>query len=69
MSKLRVCLSADGRKNVCWPWLFPLQGWGSLTLTSTGIIVCMAHHLILLWLNHFGLRVDSEGWWLEHSVS
>ena len=28
----------------------------------------MAHHLILLPLNPFGLRVDREGWWFEHSV-
>ena len=29
----------------------------------------MAHHFILLRLNPFGLRVDREGWWFEHSVS
>ena len=28
----------------------------------------MAHHLILLRLNAFDLRVDTEGWWFEHSV-
>ena len=22
-------------KNVSWPWLSPLRGWGSLTMTST----------------------------------
>ena len=29
----------------------------------------MAHHFILLRLNPFGLRVDREGWWFEHSMS
>ena len=29
----------------------------------------MAHHFILLWLHLFGLRVDREGWWFEHSMS
>ena len=29
----------------------------------------MAHHFIMLRLNPFGLRVDREGWWFEHSVS
>ena len=29
----------------------------------------MAHHFILLRLDPFGLRVDREGWWFEHSVS
>ena len=69
MSQLRVCLSAEGAKNVSWPWLSPLRGWGSLTMTSTGKSVYMAHHFILLRLNPFGLRVDREGWWLEQSMS
>ena len=32
LSQLRVCLSGEGAKNVSWPWLSPLCGWGSLTL-------------------------------------
>ena len=32
VSYLRVYLSAEGTKNVCWPWLSPLQGWGILTM-------------------------------------
>ena len=36
MSYLRVCLSAEGAKNVSWPWLSPLRGWGSLTMAFTG---------------------------------
>ena len=28
MSWLRVCLSVEGAKNVFWPWLFLLRGWG-----------------------------------------
>ena len=33
------------------------------------IFVYMAHHFILLRLNPFGLRVDREGWWFEHSMT
>ena len=29
----------------------------------------MANHFILLQLNAFGLRLDKEEWWFEHSVS
>ena len=39
MSWLQVCLSAEGAKNVSWPWLSLLRGWGSLTMTSTGKFV------------------------------
>ena len=39
VSWLRVCLSAEGAKNVSWPWLFPLQGWGSVTMALTGKFV------------------------------
>ena len=39
VSQLRVCLSAEGAKNVSWPWLSPLQGWGSLTMVFTGKFV------------------------------
>ena len=39
VSWLRVCFSAEGAKNVSWPWLFPLWGWGSLTMTFTGKFV------------------------------
>ena len=39
VSWLRVCLSAEGAKNVSWPWLSLLRGWGSLTMTSTGKFV------------------------------
>ena len=69
MSYLRVCLSAEGAKNVSWPLLSPLQGWGNLTMTSTGKFVYMAHHFILLWLHPFSLRVDREGWWFKDSMS
>ena len=69
MSKLQVFLSAVGAQNVSWLWPSPLGRWDSLTMTSTGNFVCMAHHLIFLWLSPFGFRVDSEGWWLEDSLS
>ena len=48
MSQLRVCLSAEGAKNVSWPWLSPLRGWGSLTMTSTCKFVCIAYNNISL---------------------
>ena len=34
-----VCLSVEGAKNVSWPWLSPLRGWGSLTMAFTGKFV------------------------------
>ena len=45
------------------------MGWGSLTMAFTGEFVYVAHHSIMLRLNPFGLRVDKEGWWFDHSVS
>ena len=69
MSWLRVRLSAEGAKNVLWPWLSPLWGWSSLTMTFSRQFVYMGQHFILLQLNVFGLRVDGEGWWFEHSMS
>ena len=41
VSWLRICLSAEGAKNVFWPWLSPLRGWGSLTMALTGKFVCI----------------------------
>ena len=57
LSQLQVCLSAEGAKNVFWPWLSPLRGWGSLTMTLAGKFVYMAHHFILLRLNPLGLCI------------
>ena len=68
VSWLWVCLSADNAKNFSWPWLSLLQGWGSLTMTFTAKFVSMAHHLLLLRINSFDLRIDRDGWWFEHSV-
>ena len=39
-----------------------------LTMAFTGKFVYMAHHLIVLRLNPFVLRVDRKEWWFEHSV-
>ena len=36
LSQLRVCLSAEGARNISWPWLSPLWRWGSLTMAFTG---------------------------------
>ena len=69
LSYLRVCLSADAAKNISWPWLSPLRGWGSLTMAFTVKFVYMDHHVILLRLNLCDLRVNSDGWCFEHSVS
>ena len=33
-------------KNVSWPWLSPLQGWGSLTMAFTGKFV----HIIYIYI-------------------
>ena len=66
---LRVCLSAEGAKNVSWPWPSLFRGQGSLTMAFTAKFVYMAHHFIMLRLNPFGFRADREGWWFEHSVS
>ena len=43
--------------------------WGSLTMTTIGKFVYMAQYFILLRLNPFGLRVDRELLWFEHSMS
>ena len=40
-----------------------------MTITSTGKFGYMAHHIMFLRLNPFGLRVDREGLWFEQSVS
>ena len=65
MSYLQVCLSAEGAKNVSWPWLSLLRGCGSRTLAFTGKFVYIAHLFILLRLNPFDLSVDREPWWFE----
>ena len=52
-----------------WPWLSQLQICGSLTMTFTGRLGYVVDHFISLRLNPFGLRVDREGWWFEHSMS
>ena len=64
----RANFVAEGARNVSWPWLSPLQGWGSLTLASTSKFLYMVHHFILLWLNHVGRSVDRKSGWLEHSM-
>ena len=69
MLSLRVGWSREGAKNVSWFRLSSIRGWGSLTMTSTGKLVCMAHQFILLLLNPIGLRVDSERCWFVHSMS
>ena len=67
VSQLQVSLSAEGAKNIFWPWLALLQGQSSLNMAFAGKFVYMAHPFILLWLNPFDLRVDRERWWFEHS--
>ena len=67
--RFRTIFIIEGAKNFSWPWLSPLRGWDSLTMAFNGKFVYMAHHFIMLRLNPFGLRVDREGWWFEHSLS
>ena len=69
MSQLRVFLSSECAKSLCWPWLSPLYGWGSLTTALTAKFVYIAHHFILVRINHFRVRLDRMGWWFGHSVS
>ena len=57
----------EGAKNLPWPWECLLWGWGNLNMTLTAKFVYVAHHFILLQLNPFGLVVDREGSWFEHS--
>ena len=37
-------------------------------MTFTDKFVYIAHYFILLGINYFGLRVDLEGFWFEHSM-
>ena len=50
-------------------WLSLLGGWGILTMTLTCVFVYITYHFILIQHNPFHVKVDLEGWWLEHSVS
>ena len=61
LSQLQVCLSAEGPKNVSWPWLSLLQGWGNLTMAFAGKFLYIDHHFVLLWPNPFDLRIDRDG--------
>ena len=44
---MRVCLSAEGAKNVSWPWLSVLRGWGSIYI----------YIYIYIWLVHIYIYV------------
>ena len=60
VSQWWVFWEAEGAKNVSWSCLSLLQSWGSLTMTSIGKFVYIAHHFILLRLHAFGVGVDRE---------
>ena len=62
-------MSGEDAKNIYCPGYFPSKDEGNLTMIFTSIFVYIPHHLIVLQLNPFGLRVDREGWWFEHSMS
>ena len=72
---LEVCVMVgglvltEGSEIVSWPWLSLVRSLGSLTMISTGKFLHMVQHFILPQLNPFGLGVEREGWWSEHSVS
>ena len=54
VSQLRVCLSADGAKNVSWPWLSPLRGWGSVAMAFTGKFVFVYNiYIYIYYINLF----------------
>ena len=38
-------LSAEGAKNVSWPWLSTLRRWGSMTMAFTGKFVYLSIYL------------------------
>ena len=48
MSYLRVLLSAEGAKNVSWPYLSLLREWGSLVMEFTGKFA--KSNLATIWL-------------------
>ena len=62
-------MHTEDTKNVSWPWLSLLRGWGSLAMAFTGKFVYIAYYFILLLLNPFGISVDREEWWFEDFVS
>ena len=47
MSWLRFFLSAEGAKNVSWPFLSPLQGRDSLTIAFNGKFVCICIYIYI----------------------
>ena len=67
--KLKVFLSAEGSKNVSWPWIPLLRGWDSLTMVSFGKF----GYIKLTILSYYGTilvhHADWEGCWFKHSVS
>ena len=65
---MRVCLSAEGAKNVSWPLLSPLRGWGSLTMAFTGKLVYIYMYVyiyIYIYMNFmcfvYGNHVTHDG--------
>ena len=40
-------MSAEGAKNVSWPWLSPLRGWGSLTMSLTAKFIYIIYVFII----------------------
>ena len=71
-----------GLSTLCHSWGFPfkqrvrklfpgpgyLHSEDSPQITFTGKFVYMAHHFIFPRLNPYGLRVNRDGWWFNHSV-
>ena len=53
-SYLRVCLSTESAKNVSWPWLSPLRGWGSVTMAFTCkfIYIYIYYYFIIIIIIH-----------------
>ena len=69
VSYLQVGLSAEGAKNISWPWLTLLQGWGSLTMTFLGRCKYIQLTISSCYSSIPVPYGEWEEWWFEHSVS
>ena len=53
-----VCLSAEGAKNVSCPWLSPLRGWSSLTISLTDKFVCIYIYIYIYIYTYYNNDVN-----------
>ena len=78
VSQLQVCFSAEGAKNLSWPWLTRLHGWGSLTMAFTDKCVCVCvcvyiyiyiYIYIFIYLDVFGQVKRKKSSFLNTEIS